>query len=212
MQFSKPKTIEKKTSNMTRDDGRRNDELRQIRFRKNFLTHPLSSILIECGGTRVICSVSYEPKIPQWMRAQKVEGGWLTSEYAMLPNATHDRSRRDSAGNKPNARSMEIQRLIGRSLRSVVDLQALGQNTYYVDCDVIDADGGTRCASITGASLALSLAFRRMRSRFETPPMRENIAAISVGIVKGEPMLDLCYSEDSGAEVDFNVVMTESGR
>ncbi len=196
---------------MKRPDGREPDQFRQIKITKNYLAHPISSVLIEMGGTKVVCAVSVENKVPNWMYRQKVSGGWVTCEYGMLPSSTHDRMKRESSAGKQGGRTMEIQRLIGRSLRSVVDLSKLGQNTFYVDCDVIDADGGTRCASITGASIALQLAFQQMFGDKKNP-MRENIAAISVGIFNGKPVLDLCYEEDSTAEVDMNVVMTESGK
>lgn len=199
---------------MTRIDGRAPDELRKIIIHPNYLSHPLSSVLIECGGTRVICAVTVEAKVPPWMKAQKVPGGWVTCEYGMLPASTHERMRREASAGKQGGRTMEIQRLIGRSLRAVVDLNELGENTASIDCDVIDADGGTRTASITGAAVALGIACRSGwgRANFTGCPMRENVAAISVGIVGGVPMLDLCYEEDSSAEVDMNVVMTESGK
>ncbi|WP_294505963.1 ribonuclease PH [uncultured Victivallis sp.] len=199
---------------MTRIDGRAPDELRKIIIHPNYLSHPLSSVLIECGGTRVICAVTVEAKVPPWMKAQKVPGGWVTCEYGMLPASTHERMRREASAGKQGGRTMEIQRLIGRSLRAVVDLNELGENTASIDCDVIDADGGTRTASITGAAVALGLACRSEwgRANFAGCPLRENVAAISVGIVGGVPMLDLCYEEDSSAEVDMNVVMTESGK
>ncbi len=198
---------------MKRIDGRDFDQFRKIKITKNFLSHPAASVLIECGGTKVICSVTIDPKIPPWMRAQKIPGGWLTCEYGMLPPSTHDRMRREASSGKQGGRTMEIQRLIGRCLRTVVDLKQLGQNTIYIDCDVIDADGGTRCGSITGASIALQLALKgALKKRFGNKVIRENIAAISVGIVNGEPLLDLCYAEDSNADVDLNVVMTESGK
>lgn len=149
------------------------------------------------------------------MRVQKVPGGWLTCEYGMLPASTHDRMQRESTSGKQGGRTVEIQRLIGRSLRSVLDLEKLGQNTIYIDCDVIDADGGTRCAGITGASIALQLAFRNRRLLNMCggeSPLREGVAAVSVGVIDGVPMLDLCYEEDCRADVDFNVVMTESGK
>ncbi|MEA4862351.1 MAG: ribonuclease PH [Victivallaceae bacterium] len=197
-----------------RIDKREPDELRRIAIKKNVLSHPLSSVEISFGRTRVICTISVERAVPAWMRSQKVSGGWLTCEYGMLPGSTGERNKRESSTGRPNGRSMEIQRLIGRSLRSVVDLESLGQNTVYVDCDVIDADGGTRCASICGASTALGLALRTQfaKNNFTGKVMREGVAAISVGIVNGEPVLDLCYEEDSRAEVDMNVVMTESGK
>lgn len=198
---------------MTRSDGRNAEQFRKVTFTRDFLSHPTASVLAEFGGTKVICSVSIQPGVPPWMRAQNIPGGWVTSEYGMIPGSTHERVQRESSKGKPSGRTMEIQRLIGRSFRSVIDLNALGQNTLYIDCDVIDADGGTRCTSITGASVALQIAFDRLRKRFDNKnPMRENVAAISVGIVKGEPVLDLCYDEDSNAEVDMNIVMTESGR
>jgi len=199
---------------MKRVDGREPEQFRRLHFTKNFLTHPVSSVLVEFGGTKVICAVSIIPGVPNWMRNQKVSGGWLTSEYGLLPASTHDRTDREAGKGKQSGRTLEIQRLIGRSFRSVIDLEALGQNTVYIDCDVMDADGGTRCASITGASVALQLAFARsdMVKRFGKNPMRENVAAISVGMYRGEPILDLCYEEDSHAEVDMNIVMTESGK
>lgn len=199
---------------MKRVDGRNPEQFRKLRFTKNFLSHPVSSVLVEFGGTKVICAVSITPGVPPWMRNQKIGGGWVTCEYGLLPSSTHERSDREANKGKQSGRTMEIQRLIGRSFRSVIDLEALGPNTVYIDCDVIDADGGTRCASITGASVALQLAFARhdMAKRFSKNPMRENVAGISVGIVNGEPILDLCYEEDSRAEVDMNVVMTESGK
>ncbi len=200
---------------MERKDGRRPDQLRWLKATKNYLKNPVSSVLVEFGGTKVVCAISVEPKVPNWMRNQRVPGGWLTCEYGMLPSSTHERMQREATAGKQGGRTVEIQRLIGRSLRSVIDLEKLGQNTIYIDCDVIDADGGTRCAGITGASLALQLAFRNRRLLGMCggeSPMRENVAAVSVGIVDGVPVLDLCYEEDCRAEVDFNVVMTESGK
>lgn len=199
---------------MNRSDNRKNDQLRRVRITKDFLAHPTASVLIECGGTKVICAVSIEQGVPGWMRAQNVPGGWVTSEYGMLPSSTHDRSKREASSGKQGGRTMEIQRLIGRSFRSVIDLEALGPNTVYIDCDVIDADGGTRCTSITGASVALQMAFERLvaAGKLKSSPMRESVAAVSVGVVKNETLLDLCYEEDSGAEVDMNVIMTESGK
>ena len=199
---------------MTRADKRTPEQIRELSFTNNYLSHPAGSVLVQVGNTRVICAVACENSVPGWMRAQGVKGGWLTSEYSMLPSATHSRNRREASKGKQGGRTMEIQRLIGRSLRAVVDLDKLGSNTIYIDCDVIDADGGTRCASITGASVALQLAFRKMKAQglIEESPMKENVAAISVGIVNGEPVVDLCYEEDSTAGVDMNVVMTESGK
>ncbi|WZV03177.1 ribonuclease PH [Lentisphaerota bacterium WC36G] len=197
---------------MERCDGRKNDQLRKVWFQKGYLSNPLASVLIEMGNTRVCCSVTLEPGVPNWMRAQKVAGGWLTCEYGMLPASTHNRMRRESTAGKPSGRTLEIQRLIGRSLRAVVDLEKLGSNTIYIDCDVINADGGTRCASITGASVALSMAMHRLSRKLGCNPLKEKIAAVSVGMFKGEAVLDLNYEEDSNAEVDMNVVMTESGK
>ncbi len=199
---------------MVRFDKRKDNELRKIKFTKNYLSHPMSSVLVEFGGTKVICSISIKDSVPGWMRAQKVAGGWITAEYGMLPPSTHNRVDREAARGKQSGRTVEIQRLIGRSFRSVIDLKALGQNTVYIDCDVIDADGGTRCASITGASVALQLAFDKMVKwgKIDKNPMKENVVAISVGMLNNRPILDLCYDEDSKAEVDMNVIMTESGK
>ncbi|MFA5207023.1 MAG: ribonuclease PH [Lentisphaeria bacterium] len=197
-----------------RSDGRGAADLRPISFQPGFQKQPAGSVLAAFGNTRVICSVSVVPGVPRWMQEQNRPGGWLTSEYAMLPGATPDRVQRDSGRNGVSGRSQEIQRLVGRSLRSVLDLRKLGSRTLYVDCDVLDADGGTRCAAITGASVALELALRQLLARGELGdwPLREHVAAVSVGVVKGEPVLDLCYTEDNGAEVDMNVVMTASGK
>ena len=193
-----------------RIDGREYDQLRPITFAMDYLSHPIASLLISCGKTRVLTAATFEEKVPQWMKNQKVPGGWVTCEYGMLPSATGERFKREAAAGKQGGRTVEIQRLIGRSLRMAVDLNNLGERTVYLDCDVIDADGGTRCASITGAALALAAGCKRIFAQ-ETP-FRELVAAVSVGIIDGVPMLDLCYEEDSRAEVDMNVVMTESGR
>ncbi len=197
-----------------RNDQRRPEDLRPIRFTCDFQRNPAGSVLVEFGGTRVICAVSVVPEVPRWIREQGRTGGWLTAEYQMLPGSTPDRAARESGRGGPSGRSQEIQRLVGRSLRSVVDLSKLGPRTLYVDCDVLDADGGTRCASITGASVALEVALRRLLAAGQLSdwPMRGHVAAVSVGVVKGEPVLDLCYVEDSAAEVDMNVVMTSAGR
>ncbi len=194
---------------MTRNDGRAPDELRAVSIIPDFLSHPAASVLIGCGGTRVVCAATVEERVPPWMKLQKVPGGWITAEYGMLPASTHERMRREAGAGKQGGRTVEIQRLIGRSLRMSVDLLKLGENTVSLDCDVLDADGGTRCASITGAATALEIACRR---RFPANPYRESVAAVSVGIVGGVPMLDLCYEEDCRAEVDMNVVMTASGK
>ncbi len=197
-----------------RNDGRRPDELRLVCFKKDFQLHPASSVLVEFGMTRVICAVSVVPGVPRWMADKGVSGGWLTSEYQMLPGATSERGPRESGRGGPSGRSQEIQRLVGRSLRSVLDLTRIGQRTLYVDCDVLDADGGTRCAAITGASVALELALRKLFAQglLTDWPLREHVAAVSVGIVNGEALLDLCYKEDSGADVDMNVAMTTGGK
>ncbi len=199
---------------MKRIDGRTVSTLRKVKFTPNYLAHAAGSVLVEIGGTKVICAVSFEPGVPGWMRAQGVQGGWVTSEYGLLPASTNERCQREASKGKQSGRTMEIQRLIGRSFRTVIDLNLLGPNTVYIDCDVIDADGGTRCASITGASVALQLAFRKLVSRkiLQRFPMKENVAAVSVGMKNGECFLDLCYAEDSAADVDMNVVMTESGK
>lgn len=199
---------------MARIDGRAPDELRKIVITPDYLSHPLASVLIQNGGTRVVCAVSIDAKVPAWMKNRKVPGGWITCEYGMLPASTHDRMKRESSAGKQGGRTVEIQRLIGRSLRMSADLLKLGENTAYLDCDVIDADGGTRCAGITGAATALAIACRRgvAKGIFPENPFKESVAAISVGVIGGVPMLDLCYEEDSNAEVDMNVVMTESGK
>ena len=197
---------------MARFDGRKCDELRNLVLTPGFLTHPAGSVLIAEGNTRVICAASLEEKVPSWMKAQKVPGGWVTCEYGMLPASTHDRMKREASSGKQSGRTVEIQRLIGRALRAVVDLEKLEDHTLHLDCDVIDADGGTRCASISGAAVAAALALHTPEAieKFGTGVFRELAAAVSVGIVNGEPVLDLNYPEDSNAEVDMNIVMTES--
>ncbi|MBR6470773.1 MAG: ribonuclease PH [Victivallales bacterium] len=199
---------------MSRLDGRRNNELRPLAFVPDYQLHPLGSVLAVCGRTRVVCAVSVENAVPSWMKAQGVSGGWITAEYQMLPSATNTRSTREVTKGKLSGRSAEIQRLIGRSLRAVVDLEKLPGITLHVDCDVIDADGGTRCASITGACAALERAAAKLVAdgTLAENPIKARVAAVSVGIVNGEPLLDLCYEEDSAAEVDMNVVMTSAGR
>lgn len=200
---------------MKRSDGRtKSDELRDILITPNYLAHSTSSVLIEFGKTKVICAANVEQGVPSWMRAQNVSGGWITSEYSLLPASTHRRTQREASRGKQSGRTLEIQRLIGRSLRSVVDMKKIGQNTIYLDCDVIDADGGTRCASITGAAVALNMALQSLLNdkKISVFPMKENVAAVSVGILNGKPILDLSYEEDSAADVDMNIVMTESGK
>lgn len=199
---------------MPRFDQREADELRPVSFISRYQLHPLGSVLASCGQTRVICAVSLEKAVPRWMKEQNVPGGWITAEYQMLPSATSQRSEREVTRGKLSGRSAEIQRLIGRSLRAVVDLAKLPGMTLHVDCDVLDADGGTRCASITGASVALELAAAKLMQDglISESPIVARVAAVSVGMVGGEALLDLCYREDSAAEVDMNVVMTDSGR
>ncbi len=195
-----------------RPDGRRSDELRPVTIARNFIKNAEGSALISMGGTRVICTVSIEERVPQFLRDQK--RGWVTAEYGMLPRSTSSRMQRESSSGKVGGRTMEIQRLIGRALRAVVDFQALGERTFWIDCDVIEADGGTRTASITGAYIALADAFTTAMRKglIAKNPIIDSIAAISAGIVNGTPMLDLCYVEDKDAEVDMNVVMTGNGK
>jgi ribonuclease PH len=195
-----------------RSDGRAAESLRPVRIIRNYIKHAEGSVLIEMGDTKVICTASVEEKVPPFLR--NTGKGWITAEYSMLPRSTHTRTSRDSATGRVSGRSFEIQRLIGRSLRSVVDLNRCGERTIWIDCDVIQADGGTRTASITGAYVAVVEAFRKMmRDRLiETIPVRDHVAAVSVGKVNGTILLDLNYEEDSNAEVDMNVVMTGSGR
>lgn len=197
---------------MERLDGRRPDQLRAVQITRNFTKYAEGSVLIETGQTKVICTASVEDKIPGWLRGQ--DQGWITAEYAMLPRSTHSRSQRESMRGKIGGRTMEIQRLIGRSLRSVVDLQRMGEQTIIIDCDVIQADGGTRTASITGAFIALMDAINWMieNNKLAISPICNFLAATSVGIVDGTPILDLCYEEDSNAQVDMNVIMTGDGK
>ena len=192
-----------------RHDGRRTDQGRKVRIEVSTAPYAEGSCLISTGNTRVLCTASVSEGVPPWR--ERSGAGWVTAEYAMLPRATHTRSRRERSG--PKGRTQEIQRLIGRSLRSVVDMEAMGQHTITIDCDVMQADGGTRTASITGACVALELATKWMTSEglIERSPIRERVAAVSVGIVSGLPCLDLDYREDSSAQVDMNLVGTESG-
>lgn len=195
-------------------DGRRANELREVEFALDFAPASKGSVLVRFGRTRVVCGVSIEEAVPRWMRQQNVEGGWLTAEYSILPYATPQRTAREVSAGRVGGRTQEIQRLIGRALRAVTDLKALGPRTIWIDCDVIEADGGTRTAAITGAFVALYAAVARLRKEgaITANPIREAVAAVSVGIVEGRPVLDLCYEEDVAAEVDMNVVMTESSR
>jgi len=195
---------------MRRSDGRGQSELRNIKITRNYTKYAKGSVLIEMGNTKVICTASVDEKVPNFLR--DTGKGWVTSEYSMLPSSTEDRIQRERF--KVSGRTYEIQRLIGRSLRAVTDLELLGERSIYVDCDVIQADGGTRTASITGAFIALNDAISKLikEGKIIKNPLKENIAAISVGIIGGKNMIDLNYSEDSSADVDMNVVMTESGK
>jgi ribonuclease PH len=189
-----------------RPSGRSPDQMRQVRFTRNFTKHAAGSVLVEFGDTKVICTASVDDSVPSFLRGRKT--GWITAEYGMLPGATHTRSDREAARGKQGGRTMEIQRLIGRSLRAVVDMQALGERTIRIDCDVIQADGGTRTASITGGCVALVDALRRVGV---PQAAKELVASVSVGIWRGVPVLDLDYPEDSAADTDMNVVRMESG-
>ena len=193
---------------MSRPDGRTPGQIRPHQFTPNFSRYADGSVLIECGNTRVICTASVTPGAPRWMREEGKPGGWVTAEYQMLPASTGRRGSR-----RPNSRATEIQRLIGRCLRASVDMTKLGDHSVYIDCDVLDADGGTRCASINGGMVALSLALSKLfaEGKISTIPIVNPIAAISVGIVDGVPVADLNYIEDSGADVDLNVIMAENG-
>ena len=195
-----------------RIDGRRPDQMRPVAIETGYLMTAEGSAVISAGHTRVLCAASVEDTVPLFLRGSGK--GWVTAEYSMLPRATAKRTPREAAKGKLSGRTQEIQRLIGRSLRAVVDLSALGERTITLDCDVLQADGGTRTAAITGASVALALALRQMVEckALKRNPMREHVVATSVGIVKGEPLIDLCYEEDSRADVDMNVVMTGSGK
>jgi ribonuclease PH len=196
-----------------RADGRAPNQLRPLRFQNHIAPYAAGSTLVEWGNTRVICGVTIEETIPRWMKEQGVKGGWITAEYSMLPYSTLQRKQRDSAKGKIDGRSQEIQRLIGRAMRAALDLDKLGERTVWVDCDVLQADGGTRTAAITGAYVALSLAVRKLMAgkKLSASPIISGVAAVSVGIVNGQPLLDLCYTEDVGATVDMNLVMNAAG-
>jgi ribonuclease PH len=202
------------TEPVGRRDGRRADELRPLNFQNGIAPYATGSTLIEWGRTRVICGVTVEESVPRWMKEQGVPGGWITAEYAMLPYSTLQRKTRDSSRGRIDGRSQEIQRLIGRALRAVVDLRKLGTRTVWIDCDVLQADGGTRTAAITGSYVALALAVRRLQEeqRLTENPLTHAVAAVSVGLVDHIPLLDLCYEEDVSAQVDMNLVMTAQGR
>jgi ribonuclease PH len=196
-----------------RADGRQADQLRPLRFQNGIAPHAAGSTLIESGNTRVICGVTIEEIVPRWMKEQNVTGGWITAEYSMLPYSTLERKARDITKGKIDGRSQEIQRLIGRAIRAAIDLEKIGARTVWVDCDVLQADGGTRTAAITGAYVALSVAIRRLLAdgKLKENPMLHGVAAVSVGIVNGQPLLDLCYTEDVAAAVDLNLVMNSAG-
>ena len=198
---------------MSRVDGRSNDQLRAIKFTRSWLNNAEGSVLVEFGNTRVLCVASFTPGVPRWL-VGKGEG-WVTSEYAMLPRATHTRSDRESVKGKLGGRTQEISRLVGRSLRGIVDMKALGENTIVLDCDVLQADGGTRTAAITGAYVALADAIAWAKSKGHilesAKPLTGSVAAVSVGIINGQPILDLCYEEDVNAQTDMNIVCTGDG-
>lgn len=196
---------------MTRADGRAPNELRPVRITRDWLAHAEGSVLVEFGATRVLVAASVTEGVPRWRKGSGL--GWVTSEYAMLPRATHSRSDRESVKGRIGGRTHEISRLIGRSLRAVIDYKALGENTIVLDCDVLQADGGTRTASITGAYVALADAVEWLRQRgaLAGEPLTGSVSAVSVGVIEGTPMLDLCYTEDASAEVDLNVVATGAG-
>ena len=197
---------------LVRKNGRLPDKMRRVRLIRNYIKHAEGSALIEMGDTRVLCTASVEEKVPPFLKG--TGQGWVTAEYSMLPRSTHTRTVREVTRGRPSGRSLEIQRLIGRSLRAVVDLKALGERTIWIDCDVLQADGGTRTASITGAFVALydALEYLRKTGTLKEKPIKDFLAAVSVGIYKGVPILDLNYEEDSEAEVDMNVVMTGKGK
>src|SRR5438876_8921182 len=198
---------------MDRIDGRTSEQLRPVSFDLGIAPYAGGSVLVTVGNTRVICGVTVEENVPRWMKEQGVTGGWLTAEYSMLPYSTQTRKPRDIAKGRIDGRSIEIQRLIGRSLRAVVDLEKLGPRTIWVDCDVLQADGGTRTAAITGASLALAIACRKLvrEKKIDMSPVRKLIAAVSAGVLDGQAILDLNYDEDKLVSVDFNLVATEDG-
>jgi ribonuclease PH len=197
-----------------RADGRQADQLRPITFETGIAPHATGSVLIGFGATRVICAATIEPGVPTWMKQQGVKGGWLTAEYSMLPYSTLERKSRDISRGKIDGRTVEIQRLIGRSLRAIIDLEKLGSNTLWLDCDVLQADGGTRTAAITGAYLAARLAVQKLidNKKIAENPLADSVAAVSVGVFEGRELLDLAYVEDRDASVDFNVVMTGRGQ
>ena len=198
---------------MQRSDGRAPDQIRPATFELGIAPHASGSVLVAMGNTRIICGVMIEEAVPRWMKEQGVTGGWLSAEYSMLPYSTTTRKARDITRGRLDGRSTEIQRLIGRSLRAVVDLEKLGPRTLWVDCDVLQADGGTRTAAITGASLAVAIACRKLveDKKIAAPPIRKLVAAVSAGILEGAAIVDLNYEEDKAVTVDFNLVATEDG-
>ena len=195
-----------------RIDGRKNNEMRKVEIRRRFLKNPSGSVLISLGETKVLCTATIEEKVPQFL--ENTGTGWITAEYSLLPGSTHTRTRREASAGKISGRTHEIQRLIGRSLRSIADLSFLGERTIWIDCDVLQADGGTRTASITGAYVALADAIETLflKKAISRNPIKDQVAGISVGIVKGKKYLDLNYKEDSNADIDMNVIMTRSGK
>ena len=197
----------------TRADGRQANQLRPITFQNHIAPYAAGSTLISWGNTRVICGVTIEENVPRWMKEQGVTGGWITAEYSMLPYSTLQRKQRDISKGKLDGRSSEIQRLIGRSIRAAIDLEKIGTRTICVDCDVLQADGGTRTAAITGARVALALAIQKLlgTGKLTVNPMQSGVAAVSVGMVEGRALLDLCYTEDVAAAVDLNLVMNARG-
>lgn len=199
---------------VNRKGGRGNNELRQVRITPDFVKYPLGSVLVEFGDTKILCAASADNVQPRWMRDQKRPGGWITCEYSMMPFSSPERMMRESTRGRIGGRTHEIQRMIGRALRAVVDLEGIGPRTIWIDCEVLQADGGTRTASVTGSFVALRLALRKMAAEglLERDPVREALAAVSVGKVDGEILLDLDYEEDCRAQVDMNLVVTESGR
>lgn len=205
-------SLDSAAMSIPRPDGRAFDQLRPVSFTADVAPHALGSVLVSFGNTRVICAASVDEDVPRWMKSQKVKGGWLTAEYSMLPYSTLDRKSRDISRGRLDGRSSEIQRLIGRSLRAVVDLEKLGPRTVWIDCDVLQADGGTRTASITGGCVALAIALNRLmgEGKLKAFPLKQLVSAVSAGVYEGAPVLDLNYPEDRDAAVDFNVVMTES--
>jgi ribonuclease PH len=201
------------TSLALRADGRLPNQLRPLHFRNHIAPYATGSTLVEWGNTRVICGVTMEDGVPRWMKEQNVLGGWITAEYSMLPYSTLQRKQRDITKGKIDGRSQEIQRLIGRAMRASIDLEKLGARTIWVDCDVLQADGGTRTAAITGAFVALSLAVKKLQAegKLKESPLLHAVAAVSVGVLNQQPLLDLCYVEDAAAAVDLNMVMNSAG-